>query len=196
MWHVHVTVMWHGLAIPHHHVTNCFLIGSSLISLEKPVDIEIVPTSWFLIGQLETEQVHFWCYEFFKIHLNFNIFIKNKPFHEKSLNEKLWKILWVTQTEQSGRQDSNSSRIKVHPYATIHILFRSTRRFNRKNLVQNGRTKSEWRRKWMVANLRKVETVHFQSGLKIQSPHNKMNVHAFKNARKRMSKFHAHANFG
>ena len=142
MWHVHVTVMWHGLAIPHHHVTNCFLIGSSLISLEKPVDIEIGPTSWFLIGQLEIEQVHFWCSEFFKIHLNFNIFIKNKPFQEKSLNETLWKILWVTQTEQSGRQDSNSSRIKVHPYATIHILFRSSYFSNRKNSVQleNGRS--------------------------------------------------------
>ena len=173
MWHVHVTVMWHGLAIPHHHVTNCFLIGSSLISLEKPVDIEIVPTSWFLIGQLETEQVHFWCSEFKKIFSRISRFSsKINLFQEKSLIETLWKILWVTQTEQSGRQDSNSSRIKVHPYATIHILFRSTRRFNRKNLVQNGRTKSEWRRKWMVANLRKVETVHFQSGLKIQSPHN------------------------
>ena len=63
-------------------------------------------------------------------------------FHEKSLNETLWKILWVTQTEQSGRQDSNSSRIKVHPYATIHILFRSSYFSNRKNSVQleNGRS--------------------------------------------------------
>ena len=67
---------------------------------------------------------------------NFNIFIKNKPFQQKSLNETLWKILWVTQTEQSGRQDSNSSRIKVHPYATIHIPFRSSNLFNRKNSVQ------------------------------------------------------------
>ena len=58
------------------------------LSLEKPVDIEIVPTSWFLIGQLKTEKSSifmFWILKFFA-RKSFKIFIRNKPFSRK----KVW----------------------------------------------------------------------------------------------------------